>query len=175
MPATPPAWGAVVLRAFEPGDIDMVMDLATDPSVPLTESLPSHATASEALAYIERQQSRAEAGIGYSFCIAEAGSGAGLGQVELWPTPEAPDRATAGYAVAPRARGRGIAAQALTAVTEFGWTIPGLRRIELYIEPANLASIRTAETAGCVREGLVRSHRQLSDREADMLRYVAAR
>jgi RimJ/RimL family protein N-acetyltransferase len=63
----------------------------------------------------------------------------------LWLSDLPHGRATAGYFVAPSARGRGFAAAALTALTGFAWTMPGLHRIELHIEPWNTASTRTAE------------------------------
>jgi len=54
----------------------------------------------------------------------------------------------AGYSVTPGERGRGLASAALTALACFAWTIPELHRIELYIEPWNTGSVRTAERAG---------------------------
>ena len=38
-------------------------------------------------------------------------------------------------------RGRGIATSALQALTAFAWTIPGLYRVELYIEPWNTSDM----------------------------------
>ena len=58
---------------------------------------------------------------------------------------------------------------ALTALTSFAWTIPGLHRIELYIEPWNAGSAKTAEWAGFVRQGLLRSHQEIGGRRRDML------
>jgi RimJ/RimL family protein N-acetyltransferase len=49
-----------------------------------------------------------------------------------------------------------------TKLTSFAWTIPPLRRIELYVEPWNTGSIKTAERAGYEREGLLRSHQEKS-------------
>jgi GNAT superfamily N-acetyltransferase len=72
----------------------------------------------------------------------------------------------------PSARGRGLAAAALTA---FAWSIPALHRIELYIEPWNTGSIRTAERAGYQREGLLRSHQEIGGRRRDMLLYAVIR
>jgi RimJ/RimL family protein N-acetyltransferase len=68
-----------------------------------------------------------------------------------------------------------VAARALRALTTFGWTLPELFRIELYVEPWNEGSVRTAEAAGYVREGLLRSHQPIGDRRADMLLYAALR
>lgn len=68
-----------------------------------------------------------------------------------------------------------MAASALIALTTFGWTIPQLHRIELYIEPWNTASARTAEKAGYLREGLLRSHQEIGGSRRDMLLYASIR
>lgn len=98
-----------------------------------------------------------------------------LGTTALWLAPIAAGRATAGYSVAPRSRGRGIVGQTLTALTRFAWSIPELDRIELHIEPWNVASARTAGLAGYEREGLLRSHREVGGNRVDMLLYAAIR
>ncbi len=84
-------------------------------------------------------------------------------------------RATSGYAVSPLHRGRGIATSALKALTAFAWIIPGLYRVELYIEPWNTSSIHVAEAAGYQREGLLRSHQEIGGARRDMLLYATAR
>jgi ribosomal-protein-alanine N-acetyltransferase len=50
-----------------------------------------------------------------------------------------------------------------------------LHRIELYIEPWNVASVRTAERARYQREGLLRSHQEIGGRRRDMLLYAIIR
>ena len=69
----------------------------------------------------------------------------------------------------PVAGDRGVAAQALQALTAFAWTIPAIHRVELYIEPWNVASLRTAARAGYQREGLLRSHQEIGGRRVDMV------
>ena len=59
------------------------------------------------------------------------------------------------------------------ALTTFAWTIAQLHRLELYIEPSNPASIRTAERAGYEREGLLRSHQEIAGERCDMFLYAA--
>ena len=100
-----------------------------------------------------------------------------LGTAGLHLAPIAAGRTTAGYSVAPRNRGRRIAGQALTALTRFSWSIPELYPIGLYIEPWNVASVRTAELTGCEREGLLRSHQAIGGTlsRVDMLLYAAIR
>lgn len=175
MPSSPPAHGAVHLRAFRADDVSMLQDLATDPYVPMTGTLPARADRAQALAYIDRQHERLATGAGYSFCVALRDSDEGVGQAGLSLTAIEAGRASAGYAVAPQFRGSGVAAQALTALTDFAWTLLELQRIELYIEPWNIASRRTAETAGYEPEGLVKQHQVIGGRRVDMLLHSAVR
>jgi RimJ/RimL family protein N-acetyltransferase len=69
------------------------------------------------------------------------------------------------------ARGRGAAALAVAALA--GWALGelGIPRVELYVEPWNSASIRSAERAGFRREGLLRSWQELDGERKDMLMY----
>ena len=62
-----------------------------------------------------------------------------------------------GYVVVPAARGRGLAARAVSLLTGWGFGGLGLQRIELRIDPRNTASERVAERAGYHREGTLRS------------------
>jgi ribosomal-protein-alanine N-acetyltransferase len=175
LPSTDPSFGEVRLRAFAERDVDMLRDLATDPYVPTIGSLPSHAGRADALSYMERQAARLGTGAGYSWCVAHRETDEALGTAGLHLSPIAAGRATAGYAVAPRSRARAVASQALTALTRFAWSLPELHRIELYIEPWNVASQRTAERAGYEREGLLRSHQEINGERVDMLLWAAIR
>jgi len=174
-PAAPVAHGPVVLREFSYRDVPMVRELSTDPYVPLIGSLPANASEQQARDFIDRQRGRLAEGAGFSFAIADADTGQAVGGIGLWLAGLRQGRATAGYSIGPSARGRGLAAAALIAVTEFAWTIPALHRIELYIEPWNEGSVRTAERAGYQREGLLRSHQEIGGRRRDMLLYAAVR
>ncbi|WP_337797775.1 GNAT family N-acetyltransferase [Nocardiopsis sinuspersici] len=174
-PVTPPAHGRVVLRRPSGADVPMVRELSTDPYVPTIGSLTPNASPAEALAWVHRQHDRYTAGAGFSFTVADARTDAALGACGLWLHSLAVGRATVGYSVAPSARGRGVAADALSALTAFGWEVPGLFRIEAYIEPWNAASARTAERVGYVREGLLRSHQPIGGRRRDMLLYATVR
>jgi ribosomal-protein-alanine N-acetyltransferase len=107
--------------------------------------------------------------------VADKDTDEALGTAGLHLAPIAAGRTTAGYSVAPRNRGRRIAGQALTALTRFSWSIPEPYPIELYIEPWNVASVRTAELTEYEREGLLRSHQPIGGKRVDMLLYAAIR
>ena len=126
-PAEPPACGQVLLRAVEARDAAMAQQLSTDPYVPQTGSLPGNATMQEASDWVERQQGRHAEGTGFSFTIARRTEEFAIGHCGLWLKDLDEERASAGYAVAPSERGRGYAAEALAALTEFGWTVPGVQ------------------------------------------------
>ena len=152
----------------------MVEELATDPYIPLIGSLPAHADTAAALAWIGRQHGRLAEDVGFSFCIVDE-EDRPLGFAGLWTRGLPGGRATAGYAVRPSARGGGVAAHALRALTAFGWTLPDLHRIELYVEPGNIASRRTAARAGYLCEGLLRQHQEIGGRRRDMWLYATLR
>lgn len=174
-PAGPVAHGAVVLRELTERDVPMAVELAADPYVPLLNGLAARASEQEARDWIKSQRDRLAEGAGLPFAIAEADSGRAVGEIVLGLRQLAQGRASAGYAVIPGARGRGLAAAALTALTTFAWTIPALHRIELYIEPWNLSSIKTAERSGYQREGLLRSYQEIGGQRRDMLLYACLR
>jgi len=168
-----PSRGPIRLRPFGAGDLHLLAELATDHYVPLIGSIPSPYTEAEGLAYLRRQHQRLADGAGWSFAIAELATDRAVGSAGLWLHDDAP--ATAGYTVAPSARGRGIATAALGALTEFAWTRPDLDRVELFIEPSNLASISVADRCGYRRQELVAGHSDLGGTRRDMLRWSATR
>lgn len=174
-PSTPPSAGDVFLRGVTRGDMEAARELSTDPYVPHIGSLPRDASEDELQDWIERQQRRYTEGAGFSFTIVEATCGKAVGHCGPWLKELREGRATAGYSIIGSARGHGFSADALTALTAFSWSVPGLFRISLYIEPWNLASIRTAERAGYHREGLLRSHQKIAGQRRDMLLYAAIR
>src|ERR1017187_7073035 len=130
-PPWPVACGPVVLREFSAADVAMARELSTDPYVPLIGTLPANASPRQAQAWVDRQRGRPAAGAG-------VGPGWAGGAAGRCRAPRGQGRAPAVYSVIPSARGRGIAAAALTALTGFAWSIPALQRIELYIEPWNV-------------------------------------
>ena len=79
----------------------------------------------------------------------------GAGEVEL------------GYIVAPWARGRGVATQALRWMTTWALEELGALRITLVIDVVNGASRRVAERCGYVREGVMRSIHLKQGRRVD--------
>jgi RimJ/RimL family protein N-acetyltransferase len=173
-PTTPPAHGPVVLRAFADQDAHLAVELGTTPTSPSSAAC-RRPTAQQALEWIQRQRGQLAEGARFSFAIADAGSGNAVGAIGLGLRDLSAGRATAGYAVSPAHRSHGFVTSALKALTRFAWTIPGLYRVELYIEPWNRSSIHVAEAAGYQREGLLRSYQEIGGTRRDMLLYATTR
>jgi [ribosomal protein S5]-alanine N-acetyltransferase len=163
--------GPIRLRPFREADAEAVMSVAADPLIPLITTVPVSGHRTDALAFIERQQERLPAGIGYSFAIAEAAGDQAVGQIGLWLHDHRHGRASIGYWLTPQHRGRGYASAALRALTRWAWTLPGIARLELYVEPWNESSWRTAESAGFHREGLLRGWQPVGNKRRDMYMY----
>jgi RimJ/RimL family protein N-acetyltransferase len=62
-----------------------------------------------------------------------------------------------GYVVAPEARGRGVATEALRRLTAWAFEELEMIRLELLISVDNTVSKKVAERCGYVREGVLRS------------------
>lgn len=161
----------VVLRPFADHDARLVQAAASDPLIPLITTVPASGDLGAALAYIDRQHGRLTSGQGYSFAIADAVTGAAVGQIGLWLENLDQGRASIGYWVADQFRGRGYVTAALAAISRWGLTLDGVHRIELYVEPWNQASRRAAERVGYRREGLLRSWQQVGPQRRDMYMY----
>jgi [ribosomal protein S5]-alanine N-acetyltransferase len=161
----------VILREFRDADAGLVQSVAGDPLIPLITTVPVSGTAADARAFIARQHDRLATGAGYSFAIADAGTGAAVGQIGLWLRELPEGRADIGYWVAPRFRRRGYVTAALTAISRWGLSLDGIDRLQLNVEPWNEGSWRAADRAGFVREGLLRGWQPVGSERRDMYMY----
>jgi [ribosomal protein S5]-alanine N-acetyltransferase len=165
------AAGPFRLRPFAMADLDLIREASQDPYIPLITTVPAAFTDEEGRRFIERQWDRARQGTGYSFAIAEVATDRPVGQIGLWKTNLRDGRCSIGYWVAASARGRHAARLALAALTRWAFAALPVPRLELYVEPWNRASIRTAEAAGFRKEGLLRSWQEIGGERKDMFMY----
>jgi RimJ/RimL family protein N-acetyltransferase len=160
--------GELLLRPWKPDDRDFLVGACADPELARWLPLPSPYEPLDADRFIAKGHEDWRRGRGGSWLIVErtlgpVGSvgarGPHFGRVEL------------GYWLAAGARGRGLASAALTLLADH-YCSTGERRIELVIPAANAASLRVAERAGFVREGLLRAYRLLRDEPLDCAIYA---
>jgi RimJ/RimL family protein N-acetyltransferase len=80
-------------------------------------------------------------------------------------------RAEVGYELGQDHWHKGYMQEALTALLDYGFATLGLNRVEADIHPDNLASARTLERQGFVREGLLRERWIVEGTVSDTLIY----
>lgn len=163
--------GRFAVRPFQPVDLPVVAEAASDPHIPLITTVPVPFTEQAGLAFLDRQATRLQTDLGYSLAIVDAGNDRAIGQIGLWLRNLDKGRASLGYWVVGSARGHEAARHALGALTRWARRTLAPPRLELYVEPWNHASIRTAEAAGFRREGLLRSWEQVGGTRKDMIMF----
>jgi ribosomal-protein-alanine N-acetyltransferase len=101
----------------------------------------------------------------------DAEDGRFLGAVGLHNIDPESGRCSAGYWVAAPERRRGVAQRGLRLLCDYAFGALAVHRVELWIEPENVASLRVAEAVGFTREGLLRSFMSIAGERRDMLMY----
>jgi RimJ/RimL family protein N-acetyltransferase len=162
-----------VLRPFAESDFDAAWASREHPATSdWVNTLPQ----TDGPSLVRFVEGRRRAGKLLHLVIAEPASGAFLGEVLLFlRTEEAGERATGeiAYVVAPPARGRGIASEAVALLSGWAFEHLGLRRLQLSIRPDNTASRRVAEKAGYTYEGILRSKKLIRGKRVDAATYSA--
>ena len=143
---------------FEPfgeSHLEELEEMLEDPELLRFTRVPEPVPPGFARTWLDRyEEGRRDASREAFAIVDEGGSFLGLA---LAPRIEREARtAELGYVVAPAARGRGVATEALQRLTEWAFGL-GMLRLELLISVENGASKRVAERCGYVCEGVLRS------------------
>lgn len=162
----------LLLRPYRDTDIPDMVRALNDPQVtrwlPMLPSPYAEQDARDFLSTVVTGE--AKGGTGMTRAMAEPASGRLVGAIGVSGlTGE--HGAVLGYWVAPWGRGHGYAAEASDGLARWAFG-HGVHRVFLLAAVANLASCRTAERAGFLREGVQRqSHRHREGRYEDMALY----
>lgn len=149
----------LLLRPLRESDADAVLAIRSDPEVMRYHSSGPWTSLEPARALIARDVAAMACGesLRLGLTVIEDGADAALiGSCCLFHLDHANRRAEMGYELHRSAWGRGYMHEALQALLAFAFSNMGLNRIEADIHPDNLASARTAERLGFLREGLLR-------------------
>ena len=144
--------------------------LALDPDVQLNTYVPSPPPADFGRTWLKRYERGREEGTREGFAIVDAEDGSFLGIAVAVRLDEAASEAELGYILAPEARGRGAATEALRQLTDWGFA-RGLQRLELRVDRDNEPSKRVAERCGYTHEGILRSVYFKEGRRSDLFIY----
>jgi RimJ/RimL family protein N-acetyltransferase len=158
----------VVLRDWRDEDASALAPVCGEWDVCAFASVPWTYSEREALAWIERQRRKREAGTVLALAIQEPDDDRALGNVNLAGFDNDGREAAIGYWLVPEARGRGLATAAASLLIDWGLHTLDLVRIEFAILPGNLASQRIAERVGANPEGIREKSHQAEGRWWDM-------
>ena len=90
------------------------------------------------------------------FSVVELASGELAGEALLWAIDLHNRMAHLGVSLRPAFRGRGLGADVVLALCEYGFAVRGLHRLQVDTQAVNTAMIRAATQAGFVPEGTLR-------------------
>ncbi len=169
LPDPPLGSEVLVLREWGEGDVAALVQACADPLTARYTSVPIPYTPEDASRFIAFGRSATA----LPLAIVKADDQATvLGAVGLHAISLTRRRAEIGYWTAPWARRSGVAKVALELLSSWALGPLGLERLDLYVEPENLASAQIAERAGYKRGALVRSGIALRGRRYDVLRFT---
>lgn len=152
--------------------MNFVLRVAADPVIPLISEVPGEPAANGARAFVEAQRARIDEGRGWAWAVVPLHDDAPVGYVgALWVARTAA-RASLGYWTEASSRRHGFIRDAVRAASDWLLSRGGVARLEAFIEPNNLGSVRVAEAAGFEREGLMRSFGPLGGRRVDAYLYA---
>jgi RimJ/RimL family protein N-acetyltransferase len=167
--------GSIRLRLRADADTPAVIEACRDPEVTRWTRVPEEYDERAAEDWVSESNRQRARGEGIHLVIADAPSDAFLGSIGIHRINRDEGRCDIGYFLAPWARGRGVMTEAVRLLS--GWifeTLP-VERIEITIEPGNVASRAVAERAGYELEGVLRSHTLIKESRRDMAIYSLLR
>lgn len=135
----------IVLRQPQDDDIDWITQACQDMEIQRWTTVPRPYTRRNAEDFVVQVRSQTA-----HFAIVERETGLGVGMIGIHSIDQATGEANAGYWVAPWARRRGVATQALLQLVQHARTLEVAKTLTLKISPANLASRGTAAKSGFV-------------------------
>ena len=158
-PVPPLAGDVVLLRPWRKADVPGMVHAFSDPVMQRFSWRTAPFTETDARDFLAEQEQARLRGDELNFALAGPHDhNVVLGAVSLHEVRLDQGCAAVGYWLAPGARGRGAAAQAVRLLARWAFAGLGLARLELTCGPGNEASQHVAERCGFSREGLLRSH-----------------
>ena len=148
--------GKVKLRARDEADVvvlhtELYADIATRVRADSRPWLPI--PAGSAASPYAVSESRDDVAV---FSVVDLASGELAGEALLWAIDLHNRTAHLGVSLRPAFRGRGLGADVVVALCEYGFAVRGLHRLQVDTLAGNTAMIRAAERAGFVPEGRLR-------------------
>lgn len=148
--------GVVALDPMTDEDVPRIVAGAADTAVQRWLPLPSPYTEASARQFLADQAAEAATGHGLTFAVRRAGSPQLCGSMTI-SFPARRGEGEIGYWISPDARREGLASRGIRVLARWAIDHVGLHRVEMLVQPGNVASQRACCRAGATEEG-VRRH-----------------
>jgi RimJ/RimL family protein N-acetyltransferase len=135
----------VTLRQPLDDDIDWITQACQDHEIQRWTTVPRPYLRTNAEEFVSRAKTQP-----LRFAIIERETNLGVGMISIDGIDQVTGEANAGYWIAPWARRRGVATQALQQLVQHAKTLATAKTLTLKISPANFASRGTAAKCGFV-------------------------
>lgn len=149
----------ITLRPHRPKDIEPCFEAVRESINELSPWMwwcNSKYSIEETRTFIESRPEAWEKGTEYAFAIIDSNDGYYMGNCGLNHINLTDKIANLGYWVRTSRSGHGVATSATLIVSQFAFKTLGLNRLEIIVATDNQRSIRVAEKAGALREGILR-------------------
>jgi RimJ/RimL family protein N-acetyltransferase len=168
-PDEPMDAGPISLRPWRKADATCRVEASNDPLILEYTSVESDLTVAEAEEWIVKRDSDMADGISIFMAIQESESEKFLGSLGLIDFIWNEGRAEIGYWMLPNGRGTGRLSELLNRFSSWALESLPIARIDLFTNLDNFSSIRTAERAGYIQEGLLHSFKPGRNGREDLL------
>jgi RimJ/RimL family protein N-acetyltransferase len=166
-PQPPLADDAIALRPPRDQDAGAVTAACQDPLIARFTLVPSPYGTDDAREWFREAERQRREGEGLHFVVADPANDQVLASVGIAAISWDHRVGQIGYWVAPEARRRGVATRSVRMLSRWVLRDLGLARVEIRVDVENDASLRVAEAAGFVREGVLRSRAESKGRRWD--------
>lgn len=133
----------LLLRTAEPGDLEALHAVLSDPRATRWWSTPPHETLEETSAWLDDMIARGPDHPDFVVAL----EGRVIGKVGFYQMP------VLGYILHPDVWGRGLASEAVGTAIDHVFRMPGVGKVTADVDPENMASIRLLERLGFVCTG----------------------
>lgn len=167
----------LLLRGFEPTDLDDVHAFQADPAVIRFVPWPLRTRAESADWINERAaQDRIEReGDGVAWAVARRSDSLVIGSVNLWWRSQEHQQGEIGFAFASQAHGHGYASEAVSAVIDLAFSALDLHRVSGRADARNAASARLMARLGMRHEAHLREDEWFKGEWSDTVVYAVLR
>ena len=161
----------LLLRPMQQGDAEELFQIFSHPQVMRYWSHPAWTSIASAREQIEQDEVELAEGDHLRLGIIRKQDETLIGTCSLFAFDKQNRRCEVGYALHPDAWHQGFMQEALCLLLNYAFDTLDLNRLEADIDPRNLASAKSLERPGFVREGLLRQRWIVGDEVSDSALY----